>query len=609
MCGIFGVINFDGKPVDQQKLITARDTMFHRGPDDEGIYISQEGNMGFGFRRLAIIDLSPNGHQPMTTPDGRYTIVFNGEIYNYRELSEECRAKNVELKSKSDTEILLYLYVLEGEKCLHKLRGMFAFAIWDDVEKKLFAARDRFGIKPFYYLYNKNEFIFSSELKAIKYYKNKILTNSIKAIDAFLRTGSVPEPMTIYEETFALPAGNYLMIKNNKLEIKRWWNFFDMTAGKDLHKIYNDKAKEEILNSLMDTTKAHLVADVEVGVFLSGGIDSTAILSLMRKAKHENIKTVSIVFPGSKLDESMYSDLAAKEFNTNHYRYPITEEQFFSGLDGFFNSIDQPTVDGINTYFVSKAANDLGLKVVLSGLGGDELFGGYPSFKYIPIIERIKKYYKKSSVNKGAVNLLFNFAGEKIPLKVKDYVRSKNTNNPYFLFRSLFTQGELDELGWKYKCDSIYETEDSLNLFNAVNISYLESTLYMKNQLLRDSDIFSMAHSLELRVPFVDHLLYKSYLPFLQKGNSFLSHKRLFINLVGNIPKPIHNRKKMGFTFPFEEWLRKRRLNKSIKETILNQSNNGLINKNGELKIIQNFENGKVHWSRVWALYTISKTF
>ena len=349
MCGIFGVINFDGQPVDKEKVLSARDVLAHRGPDDSGIYYStlnpltsnNPTNIVLAHRRLSIIDLSPAAHQPMTTEDGRYTIVFNGEIYNYGELRGAVSGKQLAISQKqfrtnSDTEVILKLFALEGPECLNYLRGMFAFAIWDDKEKKLFAARDRFVIKPFYYLHNEKEFIFSSELKAIKHYKNG-LTISMEGMDAFLKTGSVTAPLTIYEETKALPPGYHLEIKNEELTIKNYWTFLDllnschtstglsMTATESLRGVqrrsnlhYDDDAKKEIRNSLLGTIKAHMVSDVEVGAFLSGGIDSTAIVSLMRQAGHEKIKTISVTFPGNKLDESKYSNLAAKKYETDH---------------------------------------------------------------------------------------------------------------------------------------------------------------------------------------------------------------------------------------------------------------------------------------------------
>ena len=351
----------------------------------------------------------------------RYVIVFNGEIYNFQKI-QNSKFKIQNLQSHSDTEVILNLYAQYGKDCLQYLRGMFAFAIWDEKEKTLFAARDRFGIKPFYYLQNENEFIFSSELKAIKHYK-KNLTISKEGIDAFLRTGSVPAPLTIYNEVASLLPGQYLIMHNAQCTMYNYWNFSDLfeeAAGQNAQSsmfnvksavnkipttsklsiehskfnikksksVYDTNAKKIIRTALLDSVRAHMVSDVEVGAFLSGGIDSTAIVSLMRQVGQEKIKTVSVVFPGNKLDESKYARLAAKTYNTEHIEIPFYEKDLLDDFENIMALMDQPTIDGINTYFVSKAAKQAGLKVVLSGLGGDELFGGYPSFRNIPKYQR-----------------------------------------------------------------------------------------------------------------------------------------------------------------------------------------------------------------------------
>ncbi len=378
MCGIFGIIKFDGHPVDKERVLSARNILAHRGPDDSGIYLSDEGNAALAHRRLSILDLSPLGHQPMVSKDNRYVIVYNGEIYNYRILKKELEYDGISFNSSTDTELLLNLFIRDGWKCLNNLRGMFAFAIWDDKMKRLYAARDRFGIKPFYFLHNKSEFIFSSELKAIKNYK-KDLKISMLGIDAFLRTGSVPAPLTIYEETQSLLPGKYLETDiHGQTRSYPYWSFSNLLKSEDSHgKKYNEEAKRVINETLLETIKLHCVSDVEVGAFLSGGIDSTAIVSLMRQTGHNRIKTISVTFPGNKLDESKYSNLAAKKYETDHYEYRLDEKELIDDFDKIIEAMDQPTIDGINTYFVSKAAASFGLKVVLSGLGGDELFGGY----------------------------------------------------------------------------------------------------------------------------------------------------------------------------------------------------------------------------------------
>uniref|UniRef100_A0A7V3E7K9 asparagine synthase (glutamine-hydrolyzing) n=1 Tax=Ignavibacterium album TaxID=591197 RepID=A0A7V3E7K9_9BACT len=673
MCGIFGVINTN-EMIDESRVISARDVLAHRGPDDAGIYFSFshssiQPNVALAHRRLSIIDLSPAAHQPMTSEDGRFTIVYNGEIYNYKELIHRLTFDVSRLTSSSDTEVILNLYAQYGKECLNMLRGMFAFAIWDDKEKTLFAARDRFGIKPFYYLQSENEFIFSSELKAIKHYKGNLTTN-YKALDAFLRTGSVPAPMTIYNEVKALLPGYYLVWQKSNVKCQKYWEFSyliqkstvnsNQSANNSesiIHSVnqqinqssnhssiqsfnhsiiqsrkYDDNARQIIREALLDTVRAHLVADVEVGAFLSGGIDSTAIVSLMRQVGKEKIKTVSIVFPESRFDESKYSRLAAKKYNTEHVEIPFYEKDLIEDLDKIFSIMDQPTIDGINTYFVSKAARQAGLKVVLSGLGGDELFGGYPSFYRIPKYKRIKNLPFARLMMRTLAPLLKN----KLPAKAIHYMKNpEEPNAEYKLVRGLFTEEELNAIGWKphSKQTSALSLQPSVFSHQIMNdsmtkndlsspslngsiiewlndkqfVCYLESTLYMANQLLRDSDVFSMAHSLELRVPFVDHKLYEAVLPYLDDAYDKNFPKKMLVEAVGDLPEEIVHRPKMGFTFPFEDWIR----NGQLKDLIIER----LKNSDSELRTclptgkIEHLplNINKLHWSRLWALFVLNK--
>lgn len=643
MCGIFGVIS-KSISIDEKIIIASRDIMAHRGPDDSGIYISPDKTAALAHRRLSILDLTSAAHQPMTI-DNRYTIVFNGEIYNYRDLKNRLTTHKNKIQSSSDTEVLLDLYAEYGIDCIKMLRGMFAFAIWDDKEKILFAARDRFGIKPFYYYNNGSQFIFSSELKAIKHYK-KDLTISNEGIDAFLRTGSVPAPLTIYKEVSSLLPGQYLTIKNEKLTIKNYWNFSDLflchpepvegspsqslRGTKRLGNLRYDKdAKQKIRKALLDSVSAHMVADVEVGAFLSGGIDSTAIVSLMRQVGQEKIKTINISFPGNKLDEAVYARKASDFYSTANYEYNLTEHEVIEELDKIFYSMDQPTIDGINTYFVSKAARELGLNVVLSGVGGDELFGGYPSFINIPKYRKIKNLPFARSLMSLTAPLMNN----RLPAKAIKYMKNPDAlNAEYKLVRGLFTDSELKSLGWtchpELSLPRLVGVESSViskrageseksslhhSPFNTkhltlpvtdhsslITISELETTHYMRSQLLRDSDVFSMAHSLELRVPFVDHLLYETVLPYLDSGFDKINPKKMLVDAVGDLPEEITHRSKMGFTFPFADWIKNGEFKNLMIESIKNLDNTFATD-----HLLPTID--KLHWSRLWALYVLSR--
>ena len=606
MCGIFGVINFDSKPVDKQKVLTARDVIAHRGPDDAGIFISEEGNVSLAHRRLSILDLSPAGHQPMFSDDKRYVIVYNGEIYNYRFLRKEMEADGISFNSTTDTEVILKLFIKDGWKFLNKLRGMFAFAIWDNQLKRLYAARDRFGIKPFYFLHSNDQFIFSSELKAIKNYK-KNLTVSIQALDSFLKTGSVPAPLTIYEETQSLLPGKYLETDlKGQTRSYPYWSFANLI--KDFgaeEKKYDEAAKKAIKSTLLETVKLHCVSDVEVGAFLSGGIDSSAIVSLMRQSGQEKIKTISVTFPGNKLDESKYSNLAAKKYETDHFEYRLQEKELLDDFEKIIEAMDQPTIDGINTYFVSKAAASFGLKVVLSGLGGDELFGGYPSFINIPKYQRIKSLPLAKQTMKAAGLVLKG----KLPAKAIEYFNDPDTPNAeYKLIRGLFTYEELKSLGWNQS--SIHPishpelVEGSLSPLQYV--SMMESCVYMRNQLLRDSDVFSMAHSLELRVPFVDHLLYSAVLPYLDGGFDRKFPKKILVDGTQDLPDEIVHRPKQGFTFPFADWIRSGEIKNLINDSVSSSKMKEYFNQSALLNLQKGFEENKIHWSRIWAIWVLN---
>jgi asparagine synthase (glutamine-hydrolysing) len=615
MCGIFGVIAADPSSIVMDDILSARDVMIHRGPDDKGIYLSDDKCAALAHRRLSIIDVSEFGKQPMTTADGRYTITFNGEIYNYRELTKYLESRSICLKSKSDTEVLLYLFALEQEKCLDRLRGMFAFAIWDNLKKTLFAARDRFGIKPFYYSLIDNQFIFASEIKAIKKFNNK-LTLSMHAADSFLKTGSVPAPLTIYSEVFALPPAWSLSYRaGNRINLKQWWQFNDLYSEA---KEFNAGAREEVHGALLESIKMHCVSDVEVGAFLSGGVDSTAIVSLMRQIGHERIKTISVTFPGNALDESRYSKIASDRYETEHYEYKLSEEEVIEHFDRIMCSMDQPTIDGMNTYFVSKAAKDLNLKVVMSGLGGDELFCGYPSFKYIPGLEKINSILNFAPFLKSPIRASAKFAGKRLGKKFSDYLDHSNEKNaPFKIFRGLFTGEELLRLGWTQKFEHPYDMDNAADygiLSNGTSlptemqkISHDESVFYMANQLLRDTDIYSLQHSLELRVPFVDHILYKKVYPYIDRSFSSKLSKSVLVDATGNLPKVITHRAKMGFTFPFVEWFKSGLLSKKVEEIICAGSSHALFNQSELNNLYSQFILGNVHWSRIWALAVLQR--
>jgi len=615
MCGILGVLS---KKNNLEKYKNVLNVLKHRGPDDEGVFINE--NIFLGQRRLAIIDLSPSGNQPMSLKckktQSKLIVNFNGEIYNYKELKRELENLGHSFFSNSDTEVILHSYEEWGNGAFSKFRGMFAIALYDEDKKELILIRDRFGIKPLYYYFDENNFVFASEIKAfwsIDFIKKEIRNG---ASEEFLFFGYLLQPNTFYKNIFALEAGHYLKIKinNENFEIKKE-KFADI---KDYYllpkeKISLEEAIKKTKEALLDSLKYHLVSDVEVGLFLSGGIDSTVLLYLMRELKQEKIKTVSAIFPKTIYDESEKISELVQKFNTNHLELKITGKDFLENLDNIFYHMDEPTIDGVNTYFVSLAAKKAGLKVVLSGLGGDELFYGYPSFFDLTKINKIKPILKYLGIG----YLLKLFAGEfNIKLnKLADIINSKNLEEAYLVYRRIFGN-------YNSKHTNVYEFTNNTNENNKFNnsddsyirtnsynsdydlISFLEMSYYLKNQLLRDSDVFSMAHSIELRVPFVDNVLFEKIVPIPDeyKIKNNISKFLLKEIIKDKVSEKILKQKKQGFVVPIELWL-KNEAKEILQKEILN---NNIFDRKKTEKMLNLFYQNKLHWSRIWAIFVLN---
>ena len=392
MCGIAGIFAYrpTARAVDREELVRIRDHMTSRGPDGSGDWYSSDGRVGLGHRRLSIIDLSSRGAQPMQTADGRLVITFNGEIYNYQALRSKLEAKGYVFRSNSDTEVLLHLYAELGDEMLRELRGMFAFAIWDSLEKKLLLARDPYGIKPLYYANDGSTLRFASQVKALMAGGRISRDPDPAGWVGFYLFGSVPEPFTTYREVRAVPAGSFVRIDRGQLHepvqyysIARKYN----QAQRNGVSAPTEETKAQVREALLDSVRHHLVADVPVGAFLSAGVDSHALVGLMRKVGQQDIQTITLTFDefrGSQSDEAPEATAVANFYGTRHTTRVVDENEFRADLPAIIEAMDQPTIDGVNTWFVSKAAREHGLKVAISGIGGDELFGGYPSFNDIP---------------------------------------------------------------------------------------------------------------------------------------------------------------------------------------------------------------------------------
>ncbi|MCA9158841.1 MAG: asparagine synthase (glutamine-hydrolyzing), partial [Planctomycetales bacterium] len=499
MCGVAGIIGCDQ---DAMKLAERMGkSLHHRGPDDFGIYVQNESSLVLVHTRLAILDLSYAGHQPMQTPDGRFTIVFNGEIYNFRELKLDLISEGVSFLSESDTEVLLQMFARYGGKMVDRLVGMFALAIWDRERRELFLARDPLGIKPLYVWQHGENLAFASELRAVLQAKLADPRINALAVAEYLKTGTVPEPLTLVEQVEMLPAGSTLTWRDGAIQQSTFWRA-SFPAGQDLSSSKTDWA------SAVDTTRRALqtsilrqfVSDVPVGIFLSGGIDSTAIVSLARQAGIEEIKSFSISFGEAEFNEGDIASRTAAHFKTDHHEWRMTANDGKQLFAQFLESMDQPSNDGFNTFCISKFAHDCEMKVVLSGLGGDELFGSYPSFRRIPQMLRYHRWLQKTGAARNVIAAILRKLDESGPRgRLADFMLSSGDSAAAFrAMRGFFTQKDTSILVAHYcgkPCPESFSEQEPYKPSDRWSIpdqvSFLEMTRYMRNQLLRDSDVMS----------------------------------------------------------------------------------------------------------------------
>jgi asparagine synthase (glutamine-hydrolysing) len=575
MCGIAGIYGYHyaANAVDRTELRRIRDHMAARGPDGVGEWYSQDERVGFGHRRLTIIDLSERGAQPMTSADGKLVVTFNGEIYNYQQLRALLKGRGCKFRTQTDTEVLLHLYAEKGEAMVHDLRGMFAFGLWDAEKNALLLARDSYGIKPLYYADDGWTLRFASQVKALLAGGKVARDPEPAGWAGFYLFGSVPEPFTTYQEIRALPAGSTLWVDRvGAHEPKRFWSIAEAycdTETATAHAAAGTELQQIAREALLDSVRHHLVADVPVGAFLSSGIDSGALVGLMRDAGQQDIQTVTVAFEefrGRSEDEAPIAAEIAAQYGTRHTTRIVTEREFWNDLPKILEAMDQPTIDGLNTWFVSKAARELGLKVAISGLGGDELFGGYPSFRDVPLCARALAIPGRiPGLGDLAQLLLAGIFSRSFKHKSAGLLKYGGSYaGAYFLRRGLFMPWELEavigtdtaRLGLR-RLDPIRHIEARLRPQPRTSfgrVAVLESSLYMCNQLLRDADWASMAHSLEVRVPLVDVELL-SHLAVINTRTEVQS--KLLLASAPRLPLPpkVTDRPKTGFVTPIEDWL------------------------------------------------------
>jgi asparagine synthase (glutamine-hydrolysing) len=557
-----------GATVSPALVKAMTETIRHRGPDDEGHYVS--GSIGLGFRRLSIIDLQ-SGHQPLSNENGTIWIVFNGEIYNFRELRNFLLSKGHAFRTQSDTEVIVHLYEELGPLCLDKLRGMFAFAIWDENTKTLFLARDRVGIKPLYYCLTDTSLVFASEIKAIL--ADPSINREIipEVIDRFLTFLYVPGQETLLKGIRKLAPGHYLLIQNGKPVINQYWDlrFAEPTRSPSLK-----VAEADLLSLLSESVGLHMIADVPVGVLLSGGVDSTGVLSFAVDGTDKEISSFTVGFSGGEVaDERPYARLAAETFGTQHHDMTISANDFAVFLPQYVWHMEEPVCEppAIALYYVSKLARNY-VKVLLSGEGGDEAFAGYSNYRNLVWLERLKRGLSplNGAVARGLsiANSLFHLPGvaNYAPLMnspFPDYYYSR-TSNPYRYtgnrLGKMYSADFAQAIDREHTLEPVRGLQAHVRGQNTLDaMLYIDTKTWLPDDLLIKADKMTMASSVELRVPLLDHrvLEFAASLPPSLKLKGFSLKYILKKVLSQKLPKEIRNRKKTGFPVPYESWLRK----------------------------------------------------
>ena len=575
MCGVNGIFSFHSASnlPEEAELLATRDAMRARGPDGAGVWWSSNRRCGLGHRRLSIIDLSDRASQPMSSADGHFVVVFNGEIYNYPQLRLKLEAEGVIFRTTSDTEVLLHLYTRYKHEMVHRLRGMYAFAVWDTERQGLFLARDPYGIKPLYTANDGWTFRFASQVKALLAGGRVSRDPEPAGIVGFHLFGNVPDPFTFYREIRALPAGHSQWIDSSgPREPKAFASVAAVLADGVANPTPREELPERIRAGLLDSVKAHLLADVEVGVFLSAGVDSGALLGLMRDAGQRKIRAITLAFEefrGTSEDELPLAARTCQHYGAEHIVRKLSKREFLEDLPVILDAMDQPSVDGVNAWFVSKYAKEVGLKVAISGLGGDELLGGYPSFQSLP---RWRHYVGPLAAIPGlgfvARKIIENVApsfSRKRPKALGILEFSDSWAGAYLLRRGLFLPHELPNLiGREMAREGLRRLRPLALLTKSLKpdpnsdvgrVCALESTQYMRNQLLRDSDWAGMAHSLEIRMPMVDFTLLQQLSPVLPTITAGVGKAALSQAPAIPLLNEIVTRAKTGFGVPTGAWM------------------------------------------------------
>ena len=609
MCGIAGIFNLTSRAGDTAIINMMTRCIAHRGPDAIDVY--EQGQIALGHARLSIIDLRDASNQPMSDVTGRYMIVFNGEIYNYQEV--KAQLKGYPFKTESDTEVIMAAFDTWGPACLSRLNGMFALAIWDHQKEELFIARDRLGKKPLYYFRNNQFFLFGSEIRSLL--SSGLINREVDEthLAEFLQYQAPLNDHTLVRGIHQLQAGHYAIVTDTSFDEKQYWSY-ELIEPAD---VSLEEAKKGVRDLFIDAVRLRMVSDVPIGAFLSGGIDSSLVVACLAELSSQPVNTYSISFDEKKFDESVYSDEIAKRYNTNHHRIVIRPESFLESIDDILGAMDSPSGDGPNTYLVSKRTKETGIKVALSGLGGDELFAGYNKFLLYHKIMHNKWVLKiPLALRREASQTIFNLALKHKNEKLADLIKLSdwNLSTIYPHLRRSYSPEEINNLlNTPYRdvyvesrLAAIDKAMPWMGVFSEATIGELET--YTRDVLLRDTDQMAMAHALEVRVPFFDYRLVEYVLSLPDAYKFPHTPKKLLVDaLAPRLPDSIVNRPKMGFTFPIGQWLKKE-LHGMADEKLHFLMDRKEFNGDAIRTKWKRYNEGdqRILWPRIWQLVVLS---
>ena len=618
MCGITGIQGrADAEALSAVRRMTA--AIAHRGPDAEGHW-SDENSVVLGHRRLSILDTSEVANQPMTSACGRYVLAFNGEVYNYLELREELG--DYPYRTTGDTEVVLAALRQWGTEALQRFNGMFALALWDREEERLLLSRDRLGIKPLYVHRADDAIIWSSEIRSLLASGRIARKLDGAGLIDFLRYQTVHGPGTLIEGVEMLPAGHMLIADDNEVRTEAWWDLADearaLQRQGDPWTYSGQNAQDKVLNLLRDSVSLRMRSDVPFGAFLSGGIDSSAVVALMAEVADRPVATFNIAFEEDEFDESRYARMVADQYQTDHHEIRLTADAFLHEVPDALAAIDHPSGDGPNTYVVSKATKEAGLTVALSGLGGDELFAGYPVFKRtLDLMEKQWAMAWPRGIRK-ALGWAYGRARPGIAADKFSALIGGDSLNPAFTYpisRRVLLETEVGRLSplapgpdsaatW---CHNNLDRSPGLDLPVLSRISLAELHTYLQHVLLRDTDQMSMAHALEVRVPFLDHRLVSHALAMSDSIKYPHTPKQLLTEALGSrLPRAIIDRPKMGFTLPWDQWMRGP-LEATCKQGLAALTRRNILHAHAVDQLWQGFVQGRVTWSRLWTLVALGQ--